>query len=154
MRGLQRLPPSRLGVSGGRVGAAVCYPTLQKTLVQLGGKDQTASFQLFSDWSFLGPLLEPEEKSWWELLPLGHLGWSQGGTWGRDRQPGCAGLGPQCCALTVGLLVPGLMVLSPALPFSLTTWAGPGFGPTPSLQLQSLLLNMDDRAIVHSLGEA
>lgn len=39
VRGLQQLPPGLCGVSGEEARAAVCYPTLQKMLAQLGGKE-------------------------------------------------------------------------------------------------------------------
>lgn len=90
-------------------------------------------------------------KSWREHLPLGHLGWSQGGTWGRDRQPGLCSAGTSVLCLDSRPHGPFSCPPLFSLDLCLTTWAGPGFGPTPSLQLQSLLLNM---MIAHSLGES
>lgn len=87
-------------------------------LVQLGGKDQTASFQLFSGWSFLGLRLEPEEN----------LGWSfvHQGTWaGAEVGPGGETGSLACGVLCFNSMPRGPFSCPPllSLDLCLTSWA-------------------------------
>lgn len=108
MRGLQRLPPGLLGVSGGRAGADVRYPTLQKMLAQLEGKEPK---RLPFNNSVAGDSWVPDRsqrKTLVEaLLALGlpELGsrWEPGGETGSLS---CVVLVPQGSALAAWLMTP------------------------------------------------
>lgn len=89
VRGLQRLPPGLLGVSGEQPRAAVCYPTLQKMLLHRGGKDTK---QLPFNYSVAGASWGPgwSQRKILAEASCNRTTWAGAkvGAWGRERQPG------------------------------------------------------------------